>query len=43
MCQQFLKFGDDDDENALNAKDALLMWVKNKVCDRFDDNNLICS
>lgn len=27
---KFLKFGDDDDDS-LNAKDALLMWVQNKV------------
>lgn len=28
---KFLKIGDPDDEQALNFKDALLLWVQNKV------------
>jgi hypothetical protein len=28
---KFMKFGDEDDTAQLNAKEALLLWVKNKV------------
>lgn len=31
IMRKFLKFGDDQDEQKLNARDALLMWVQNQV------------
>eukprot|EP00211_Chloroparvula_japonica_P004956 CAMPEP_0119119142 /NCGR_PEP_ID=MMETSP1310-20130426/760_1 /TAXON_ID=464262 /ORGANISM="Genus nov. species nov., Strain RCC2339" /LENGTH=856 /DNA_ID=CAMNT_0007108559 /DNA_START=117 /DNA_END=2684 /DNA_ORIENTATION=+ len=50
---KFLKFGDDDDAEKLNAKDALLMWVQNKVAgyglavekfpNSFKDGKVLCA
>lgn len=31
IMRKFLKFGDDDDEQQINASDALLMWVNNQI------------
>lgn len=34
LMMRFMKIGDDEDTERLNAKDALLMWVQGKVLKR---------